>query len=54
MNTNLPNESSLNKDPNFKYPEKFKMPDDYNFDISSNFYKIFGVSFIFKIKLYSN
>ena len=34
MNTTLPNEHSLNKDTNFKYPAKFKMPDDYDFDLS--------------------
>ena len=32
--TKLPNEFSSKKDPNFKYPEKFVMPEDYDFDLS--------------------
>ena len=32
----VPDEYSPNRDPNFKYPDKFKMPEDYDFDLSSN------------------
>ena len=29
--TKLPDEYSSDKDPNFTYPEKFKVPEDYDF-----------------------
>ena len=36
----LPNEFSPDTDPNFKYPNKFKMPEDYDFDISGKFFNL--------------
>lgn len=40
----LPNEFSKDKDPNFKYPEKYVMPDDYNFDLT-------GINFPFTFSI---
>ena len=31
----IPKEISPNRDPNFKYPEKFKVPEDYDFTLPS-------------------
>ena len=35
--TFLPKEFSPDKDPNFKYPDKFKMPEDYDFNTKGNY-----------------